>query len=187
MANNDAAFGLRTVGKLGSSPQNGGSTGYKLLTGTTGAIFSGDPVKMVSTGGIAVAAAGDTLLGIFRGVQYTDSSGDVIFKSHYVTATAADDMVALVEDDPNSLFEVQCDGSMATTAIGNNADMATYAAGSTKTGMSAVEISSTTGTSTAQFRIVGFSQDPSNSTTGSANINVVVKINEHFYAAAAGV
>ena len=187
MSSNDAAFGLRTVGKLGSSPQNGGTTGYKLLTGTTGAIFSGDPVKMVSTGGIAVAAAGDTLLGVFRGVQYTDSSGDVIFSSHYVTATAADDMVAMVEDDPDSLFEVQCDGSYATTAIGNNADMATYVAGSTQTGMSGVEISSTVGTGTAQFRIVGFSQDPSNSTTGSANINVVVKINEHFYATASGV
>ena len=85
MANNDAAFGLRTVGKLGSSPQNGGTTGYKLLTGTTGAIFSGDPVKMVSTGGIAVAAAGDTLLGVFRGVQYTDSSGEVIFSAPEVT------------------------------------------------------------------------------------------------------
>tara|TARA_R110000787_G_scaffold114587_1_gene224324 strand:- start:97 stop:660 length:564 start_codon:yes stop_codon:yes gene_type:complete len=187
MANKDAAFGLRTVGKLGSSPQNGGTTGYNLLTGTTGAIFSGDPVKMVSTGGIAVAAAGDTLLGIFRGVQYTNSSGAAIFSAHWVTATAATDAVAMVEDDPDALFEVQCDGSMATTVIGNNADMATYVAGSTKTGMSGVEISSTTGTATAQFRIVGFSQDPSNSTTGSANINVVVKINEHFYDAAAGV
>jgi hypothetical protein len=62
-----------------------------------------------------------------------------------------------------------------------------YTAGSTKTGMSAAEISSTTAATTAQFRIVGFSTDPDNSTTGSANVNAIVYINEHFYTTVTGV
>ena len=63
--------------------------------------------------------------------------------------------------------------------------------GSTKTGISAVEISGTMATTAAQLRIVGFSTDPDNSSLGtgstSGNINMIVKINEHFYAQTAGV
>ena len=37
------------------------------------------------------------------------------------------------------------------------------------------------------FRIVGFSKDPDNDERGSANVNVIVKINEHFYSTTTGV
>jgi hypothetical protein len=53
--------------------------------------------------------------------------------------------------------------------------------------MSAVELSGTTAATTATFRIMGFSSDPDNSTTGSANVNVIVKFNEHFYVDPTGV
>ena len=53
--------------------------------------------------------------------------------------------------------------------------------------MSAMELSGTTAATTATFRIMGFSSDPNNSTTGSANVNVIVKFNEHFYIDATGV
>ena len=186
MANKDAPFGFRSVGKLGGGVANGGVTEYSIATGATGDIFSGDPVKMLNTGTILVAGAATTLLGIFRGCRYTDSSGDVVFSSYFPTTTASSDIVAFVDDDPKTLFEVQCTGSLAQTAVGNNVELA-YTAGSTQTGMSAAEISSTTAATTAQFRIVGFSTDPSNSTTGSANINAIVYINEHFYTTVTGV
>ena len=67
-----------------------------------------------------------------------------------------------------------------------NADIS-YTAGSTKTGMSAVELSGTTAATTATFRIMGFQSDPDNSATGSANVNVIVKFNEHFYVDPTGV
>ena len=186
MANKDAPFGFRSVGNLGGGVANGGVTDYSIATGATGNIFSGDPVKMLNTGTILVAGAATTLLGIFRGCKFTDSSGDVVFSSHFPTTTVSSDIVAFVEDDPKTLFEVQCTGSLAQTAVGNNVELA-YTSGSTKTGMSAAEISSTTAATTAQFRIVGFSTDPSNSTTGSANINAIVYINEHFYTTVTGV
>lgn len=192
MANINAKFGLRPIGKLGSAVNSTGTTEYDILTGTTGSIFTGDPVKMVNTGGIAVAAAGDLLLGVFQGCRYTDSAGDVIYSSYWPTTTASADAVAFVVDDPNALFEVEsaATGSVVQTVVGNNADIV-YAAGSTSDGQSAVTISGTTAATTAQLRIIGISNDPENNTLGtgsqSANVNMIVKINEHFYAQVTGV
>jgi len=139
MANINAKFGLRPIGKLGSASNSTGTTEYDILTGTTGSIFTGDPVKMVNTGGIAVAAAGDLLLGVFQGCRYTDSAGDVIYSSYWPTTTASADAVAFVVDDPNALFEVQsaATGSVVQTVVGLNADIV-YTAGSTTTGRSNV-------------------------------------------------
>ena len=141
---------------------------------------------MLNTGTILVAGAGDEPLGIFRGCKFTNSSGDVVFSSHFPDGTVSTDIVAFVEDDPNAVFEIQSAGSPAQTDVGLNADIS-YTAGSTKTGMSAMELSGTTAATTATFRIMGFSSDPDNSTTGSANVNVIVKFNEHFYVDPTGV
>tara|TARA_R100001015_G_C4588454_1_gene144191 strand:- start:168 stop:746 length:579 start_codon:yes stop_codon:yes gene_type:complete len=192
MANQNAAFGLRPLGKLGSNVNSEGTTEYSIASGASGNIFSGDPVKMASTGTILVAAAGDQLLGVFRGCRYTDSSGEIIYSSYWPNGTVSSDAVAFVVDDPNALFEVEsaATGSVVQTVVGNNADIV-YATGSTSNGQSAVTISGTTAATTAQLRIVGISNDPENNTLGtgsqSANVNMIVKINEHFYAQVTGV
>jgi len=192
MANKDAPFGLKPVGELGSGYNTSGTTEYKIASGATGNIFSGDLVKMANTGTILVAAAGNQALGVFRGCQYTDSNGGVIYSPYWPSGTVTSDAVAFVVDDPNALFEVQsaATGSVVQTVVGNNADIV-YTSGSTKTGISAVEISGTTAATSAQLRIVGVSGDPDNNTLGtgaaSANVNLIVKINEHFYAQTVGV
>ena len=192
MSNQDAAFGLRPNSKLGSNVNSEGTTEYSIASGASGNIFSGDPVKMASTGTILVAAAGDLLLGVFRGCRYTDSSGEIIYSPYWPNGTVSSDAVAFVVDDPNALFEVQsaATGSVVQTIIGNNADIV-YAAGSTTDGQSGVEISGTTAATSAQLRIIAVSTDPENSTLGtggaSGNVNLIVKINEHFYAQVTGV
>ena len=192
MSNQNAPFGLKPSSKLGSNYNNEGVTEYKIASGASGNIFSGDLVKMANTGTILVAAAGDQALGVFRGCQYTDSSGDVIFSPYWPDGTVTSDAVAFVVDDPNALFEVQsaATGSVVQTVVGNNADTV-YSTGSTITGISDVKISGTTAATSAQLRIVGISTDPENSTLGtgsaSANVNLIVKINEHFYAQTTGV
>jgi hypothetical protein len=192
MANKDAPFGLKPVGELGSGYNTSGTTEYSIASGASGNIFSGDLVKMANTGTILVAAAGDQALGVFRGCKYTDSNGDVIFSAYWPDGTVTSDAVAFVVDDPNALFEIQsaATGSVVQTVVGNNADIV-YTSGSTKTGISAVEISGTTAATSAQLRIIGFSGDPDNNTLGtgsaSANVNMIVKINEHFYAQTVGV
>jgi len=192
MANQDAAFGLKSVGQLGSNVNSEGVTEYSIASGASGNIFSGDPVKMANTGTILVAAAGDQLLGVFRGCKYTNASGEVIYSSYWPDGTVSSDAVAFIVDDPNALFEVQsaATGSVVQTVVGNNADIV-YASGSTVDGQSGVEISGTTAATSAQLRIVGISGDPENNTLGtgsqSANVNLIVKINEHFYAQTTGV
>ena len=192
MANKDAPFGLRPVGELGSSYNTSGTTEYSIASGASGNIFSGDLVKMASTGTILVAAAGDQALGVFRGCKYTDSNGDVIYSAYWPNGTVSSDAVAFVVDDPNALFEVQsaATGSVVQTVVCNNADIV-YSTGSAQTGISAVKISGTTAATSAQLRIVGFSGDPDNNALGtgtlSTNVNMIVKINEHFYAQTTGV
>ena len=137
-------------------------------------------------GTILVAAAGDEILGVFRGCSFTNSDGETVFSSHFPTGTVSSDIVAFVEDDPDAVFEVQCAGSLAQTDVGLNADIS-YTTGSVKTGMSALEISATTAATSAQLRIMGFSGDPSNNELGSANVNAIVTINEHFYRDKTGV
>ena len=123
MANKNAPFGARLVGKLGSGVANGGTTEYEIASGASGNILSGDIVKMLNTGTILVAGAGDEPLGIFRGCKFTNSSGDVVFSSHFPDGTVSTDIVAFVEDDPNAVFEIQSAGSPAQTDVGLNADI----------------------------------------------------------------
>jgi hypothetical protein len=66
MSNKNAPFGARVVGKLGSGVANGGMTEYKIASGASGNIFSGDLVKMTNAGTILVSAAGDESVGIFK-------------------------------------------------------------------------------------------------------------------------
>ena len=84
MANKDAAFGFRPVGKLGSSVNNSGTTKYRIADNQAGAIYKGDIVFIgdgsdagtgvtPAAGYIGPAAAGQSnSIGIFNGCYYID-------------------------------------------------------------------------------------------------------------------
>ena len=188
MANKDAAFGLKAIGKVGQNRDNQGLSEYSIAANAT-AIYQGDPVEMLATGTIGVAAAGDTLLlGPLTGVFYTDAStSKPTWANHLNASNTATDIVGFVSDDPYERFEVQADGATAAADVGLNADIV-YAAGSSPDYVSKVELdTSDQKTGTAQLRIMGISKDPSNNTAGSANVNLVVMINEHFYKGTVGI
>jgi len=188
MANQDAAFGLKAIGKVGQNRDNQGLSEYSIAASAT-AIYQGDPVEMLATGTIGVAAAGDTLLlGPLTGVFYTDAStSKPTWANHLNASNTATDIVGFVSDDPYERFEVQADGATAAADVGLNADIV-YAAGSSPDYVSKVELDTSDQKSgTAQLRIMGISKDPSNNTAGSANVNLVVMINEHFLKGTAGI
>jgi hypothetical protein len=188
MANKDAAFGLKAIGKVGQNRDNQGLSEYSIAASAT-AIYQGDPVEMLATGTIGVAAAGDTLLlGPLTGVFYTDAStSKPTWANHLNASNTATDIVGFVSDDPYERFEVQADGATAAADVGLNADIV-YAAGSSPDYVSKVELQTSDQKSgTAQLRIMGISKDPSNDTAGSANVNLVVMINEHFLKGTAGI
>ena len=188
MANKDAAFGLRAIGKVGQNRENQGLSEYDIAASAT-AIYQGDPVEMLATGTIGVAAAGDTLLlGPLTGVFYTDAStSKPTWANHLNASNTATDIVGFVSDDPYERFEIQSDGATAAADVGMNADIV-YAAGSSPDYVSKVELDhSDLKTATAQLRVLAISNDPSNNTAGSADVNLVVMINEHFLKGTVGV
>ena len=187
MANKDAAFGLRPIGKVGQNRDNQGLSEYDIAASAT-AIYFNDPVELASTGTITVAAASDALLGSLGGVFFTDAStSKPTFANHLDASNTATDIKGFVSDDPYERFEVQADGATAAADVGLNADIV-YAAGSSPDYVSKVELqTSDQKTGTAQLRILGISKDIENNEAGSANVNLVVMINEHFLKGTTGI
>jgi hypothetical protein len=187
MANKDAAFGLKAIGKTGQNRDNQGLSEYSIAANET-AIYQWDPVAGEAGGTVAVAAAGGTLIGSLNGVFFTDAStGKPTFANHLAASNAATDIVGYVSDDPYERFEIQCDGAFTATSIFSNVDI-TYAAGSSPNYVSKVEADISTGTTaTAQLRIVGVSKDPENNDSSATDVNAIVQINEHLLKSTTGV
>ena len=187
MANKDSAFGLRPIGKVGQNRDNQGLSEYDIAASAT-AIFQNDPVEMAATGTITVAAATDTLLGSLTGVFFTDAStSKPTFANHLKGSNTATDIKGFVADDPYERFEIQSDGATEATDVGQNADIV-YAAGSSPNYVSKVELDhSDLKTGTAQLRVLAISKDIENNEAGSANVNLVVMINEHFLKGTTGI
>ena len=187
MANKDAAFGLRPIGKVGQNRDNQGLSEYD-ISASASAIYFNDPVEILAAGTIGVAAATDALLGSLGGVFFTDAStSKPTFANHLDASNTATDIKGFVSDDPYERFEVQADGATAAADVGLNADIV-YAAGSSPDYVSKVELqTSDQKTGTAQLRILGISKDIENNEAGSANVNLVVMINEHFLKGTTGI
>ena len=183
MANTDAAFGLRAIGKVGQNNDNQGLSEYSIAASAT-AIYQGDPVEMLATGTIGVAAATDVLLGSLNGVNYTDATNQKPrWANHLAASNTATDIVGFISDDPYERFVIQSAGTVTQTNIGNCADIV-YAAGATPNYVSKVEISGTMADTTAQLKIIGLAKNPDNAF--GLNADVVVTINEHFLKQTAG-
>jgi len=180
MANQDAAFGLKAIGKVGQNRDNQGLSEYSIAA-SSAAIYQWDPVK-TSGGYLLVAGAGGNLRGSLNGVFYTDAStSKPTWANHLEASNTATDIVGYVSDDPYERFEIQSNNAAASavTDVGKTADLA-YAAGSSPDYISGVELDdSTLNTTAQQLKIMGASKDPSNNDVASANVNWVVVIAEH--------
>jgi hypothetical protein len=183
MANIDKAFGLRPIGNLSATGAQK-QYGYEIEDSQAGAIFQGDLVTIV--GGYVVKfvpATHAAALGVFNGCQYTDpTTGKPTWKNYYpgsVNITSGK-IIADVIDDPSQLFLIQADEDIVQADIGKNADVV-GTGGSTTTGVSTMELDSSTIADTAalNLKIVGLYNVPGNELGNFAT--VVVKINEHLY------
>lgn len=153
---------------------------YPIADAYNTSIFTGDFVKLVAGGTIEVAGAGDRVIGVFAGCEYVNSAGEQVFSKYWPASTSVlsgTTPKALVFDDRNIEFGIQCDGSLAAADVGQLADIVTTHSGSTTTGKSGQEISATTGTGDAQLRILGKIEDPEND--WDSNVDVRVQIYEH--------
>ena len=193
MSSTSAPFGFRP------SYHNSGQMRPKAytITSTYGHnIFSGDPVKLTDNGVIQLGTSdgtrsgttdGVTLLGIFAGCQYNDSTGKPTISPFWPAGATGTEIVAWVYDDPETLFDVQYTnpsaGTTVQTAVGEECDWTVASpGGSTQTGLSNCQIGAIQATS-GQFQITGFAYNINDSLT-DAYVQVTVRINEHTYKAA---
>ncbi len=198
MANVDAAFGYRPIGKVGSGVNNGGTTLYTISDNYGTAIFKGDHVMQSGGYVIAGTASGATNLGVFNGCFYIDpTSAKPTWSNYYpadtnVTASGSisgtTTIDAYIYDDPYYLFEAQCDGTIAKTDIGKNTE-SVLGTSSTINGLSVTEIDSGSEATTAarQVTIVGITKDPENDDASSANANWHIMWNEHVKFSSTGI
>jgi len=191
MANQDAAFGLKPLGKIGqAAADNNAATEYEVAASAS-AFSQNDMMKALAAGTVGIAANTDNgvLLGSMQGVFFTDATTKKpTFANHLLGSNTATDIKAFVTDDPFQVYEIQSAATGATQQLDvfTNADL-TVAAGATPHFVSKTELTDTQATTTANMRIIGVSDDPDNSDLTSANCNFKVIINEHFYMTATGV
>jgi len=191
MANVAEKFGLRPYRKLDGTPLVGAQNRYTIASGHTTAIFQGDLVIPTTAGGVDRHTANNStaVIGVFNGCFYTDpTTQKPTFRNSYPGSIAASDITAFVVDDPDAVFLMNADDTFAQADLFQNYSVTT-GGGNTTTGISEVELDVSVSGTNASFIIqaIDISQDPDNSDTGSANANILVRINKHFYRNGTGV
>ena len=138
---------------------------------------------MAASGAIVVAGAGGAILGSLGGIFFTDANtSKPTFANHLDASNTATDIKGFISDDPYERFEIQSNNSSGSNVndVFAVADLV-YAAGSSPDYVSGVELDDSTlaNGSSATLQILGLSRDPDNSDVDSANVNWIVRINEH--------
>lgn len=198
MANVDSPFGLKPIRYRTGAPYNGATNPVYIDSGYGTALFIGDPVIKVAGGSnaaeVTVPGGGKFGIGTLPSVEKA-TAGDgnritgviVAFapdpanpeRKHNPASTAR---VAYVCDDPNVIFEVQADGAIPAASVGLNAVLIFTHSGSTTTGLSGVELDTTSDVPAAdasnQLLIVRAVNREDNDTT-LTHAKVEVLINQH--------
>lgn len=188
MANQDAPFGLRPIGRIGGTQFNGGQNRYRIAANYGTSIFQGDMVAQVTGGTVEIHADGGTvpIVGVFNGCEYTDpTTGKVTFSPYYPASTNASDIIAFIIDDPMVIFEIQCNAAFPVADLLGNFDIVYTSSGSTTTGISGAELNVSDGATTANLALkcIDISEDPENSDVSSDATNVLVVIQNHLFGA----
>jgi hypothetical protein len=180
MSSVNAPFGLRPAKHpSGVIRQESGT----IASAYAANIFTGQPVKVGTDGTIQAAAVGDFFVGSFQGCEYTPANGRRVVSNFWPANTVATEIVAYFTSDPEIVYEIQADGSIDRSEVGQQADFTNIAA-SNGLGMSTATMNATTSAATAgQLAVVGFGAEITN-LPGDAFTIVQVKIAEHQYAAA---
>lgn len=186
MANVTEQYGLRPSRQLNGSPFINAQNRYRIAAENSTAIFQGDLVKPLASGTIsrAIAGASTEVVGVFNGCFYTDpTTQKPTFSNYYPGSINASDIIAMVIDGPETVYEIKADATFAVADLFKNFSI-TNETGSTQTGISKVTLdvseSGTAGTFVVQA--IDISQDVFNSdVNASSNVGVLVRINNHFY------
>ena len=168
MANQSSTgFGLRPLRKVGQNDNNAGLGEWKKAASTT-AIDHHDLVLLAATGYVTVATAGIGVLnalGSLNGTFYTDPTTSKPTWSNWAPSNAATDMIALVNDNPQTMFEMRTTLTSLTQAnVGNTAPIVDTAGSGAPNYISGFTFGTVT-TVVNQIKLLGISRDTENQDT----------------------
>ncbi|MDP6801115.1 MAG: hypothetical protein QF744_15000 [SAR202 cluster bacterium] len=197
MANSDNPFGLRPIRHRNGAPYNGAVNPYYIPSSYGTALFIGDAVIKTGTSNTAevkVPGGGSFPIGTMPEINAaTVGDGNritgVIVSFAAMPATlsnvhnpASTERVAYVCDDPDVVFEIQADGAIPAASIGLNAVLIATHSGSSTTGLSGLELDTTSDAPAAdasnQLLILRACNREDNDTT-LTHAKVEVLINKH--------
>ena len=155
-------------------------------------IFKGQPVRYQTTaiggtlGTITPATTSGAWVGAFAGVQWTDTTGRARVSNYWPANTAytTGSCVAYFYNDQNIVYEIQADGSMAQTTIGNEYNFTNVTSGSTTTGLSQATLGSATAAGNGvqgQMRVVDLAPYVDNAWGDSYTVVRVVNAQSQFF------
>jgi hypothetical protein len=179
-------YGLKPSRQLNGSPFINAQNRYRIAANNSTAIFQGDLVKPLDSGNIsrAIANTSDAVVGVFNGCFYTDpTTQKPTFLNYYPGSINASDIIAMVIDGPDTVFEIKADATFVVADLFKNYSI-TNLSGATQTGISKVtlDVSESGVAGTFVVQAIDISQDVFNSDVNvSSNVGVLVRINNHFF------
>lgn len=191
MSSTSAPFGLRPAfhpfGLDRAQALAGGIT-----SGYATQILKGQPVAYSASAGVIVPVTANSTnaawSGAFAGVQWTDTTGRARVSNYWPANTAytAGTCTAYFYNDNNIVYEIQADGSMAQTTIGNEYLFTNVTNGSSTTGLSQATLGASTAVGNAtqgQMRVVDLAPYVDNAWGDSYTIVRVVNSNSQMFGA----
>ncbi len=165
MANQSTTgFGLRPLRNVHQGDHNAGLGEWKKAASTT-AIDHHDMVLLAATGYVTVATAGIGVLnalGSLNGSFYTDPTTSKPTWSNYAPSTTATDMTCLINDNPQTMFEMRTTITSLTQAdAGATAPIVATAGSGAPNYISGFTIGAVT-TALNQVKLLGISRDTLN-------------------------
>ena len=182
-----APYGLKPVNLIGGQVFAGSTREVPIQYGSSVSIYYGDFVRVIRGNAMRLSITTDGtaqgMVGVFLGCSYTNPlTKQKTFSQYWPGGTLAGDAVAIVCDDPDTVFKAVVCSSGSTVASGSYAMIGqNYGVldntGSTATGNSAVALaySATLTTSTLPCRVVGVVPDTASpvSATGSSTSTTI--------------
>ncbi len=163
-------------------------TAFTCASGYAQNIFQNQPVRIApataggeTEGTIVASAVGSPFVGVFQGVEFTDSDGRRRVSNKWTASQVGTDVVAYVTLDPTIVYEVQSNAALAVADIGKQYDL-TAIAGNTVTGLSSQALDVASSAANASVRLIGVTAGPDNA-FGDTYVIAQVQIAEHQFVA----
>jgi hypothetical protein len=181
MSSTNAPFGLRAVYSPSGIIREMQGT---ILSTYAADLYTGQPVKMGTDGTLQAAGTSGTYIGLFAGCQYLPSGAQrPVISPSWPSGTTATEIIAYYTMDPYLVYEIQADGPVSQTNIGNQFNFSAVTS-SNGLGYSIATLGtgSVTTSGNAQMRVIGIANGIDNA-AGDAFTVVQVQISQHQYVA----